>query len=144
MKKQLIKTYIVLTLAVFSQATGNVLLSKGMREIALVSTDSRIISNLILAISNPLIWLGIILSLLFFALFAASLTWADLSFVQPMISFDVVLNVAFAAILLGETVSPKRWLGTLLISLGVIFVSLSAKHSVRSHPPVQPKAGGAL
>jgi drug/metabolite transporter (DMT)-like permease len=122
------KTAIVLSLAVCAQAVGNTCLSKGMKEIAAASRMGESFSPviLLLALESPLIWLGILLLLLFFALFAAALTWADLSFVLPASSFGYILNVALAHRFLGEPVSPMRWAGTGLIIFGVILVAKTA------------------
>ncbi|GLI36032.1 hypothetical protein DAMNIGENAA_34650 [Desulforhabdus amnigena] len=120
-----LKTAIVLTLAILAQAIGNTCLSKGMKFIASLSPaeDGFSLMMLVHAMENPLIWLGTILLILFFIFFAVSLSWADLSFVLPVISFGYIVNVALAYQFLDEPVSPKRWLGTAFIFLGVVLVS---------------------
>jgi uncharacterized membrane protein len=123
------KIYGVLALAIFAQATGNVCLSKGMKEL---SSAISIFALFFQAVASPLIWVGTALLLLFFLLFAATLSWADLSFVVPAISIEVVVNVAFADYFLNEPVTSVRWIGTLLISLGVILVLRTGKQSVQS------------
>ncbi len=125
------KTYGVLALAIFVQAVGNVCLSKGMKEVSSASSISAIFSQ---AAQSPTIWIGTALLLLFFLLFAAVLSYADLSFVLPTISVEVVVNVAFASYFLNESVSSVRWLGTLLVSFGVILVLRSAKQKIRLDP----------
>jgi drug/metabolite transporter (DMT)-like permease len=118
------KTYAVLALAIFVQATGNVCLSKGMKELSLASS---IFALFFQAIGSPVIWIGTALLFLFFLLFVAALSWADLSFVVPAISIEVVVNVAFADYFLNEPVTSVRWIGTLLISTGVILVLRSRR-----------------
>lgn len=122
------KTTIVLALAVVAQAVGNMFLSMGMKEIASAGAeDGFSILFLVQAMGNPLIWIGILLLILFFALFSASLSWADLSFVIPIISFVYILNVVLAWIFLNESVSATRWAGTLVIFVGVALVAQSGK-----------------
>jgi len=123
------KTYAILAFAVLAQAIGNVCLSRGMKELS--SADS-IFSLFSQAVGSPAIWTGTALLLLFFFLFAAALSWADLSFVVPAISIEVVINVAFAQYFLKEPVSSVRWLGALLISIGVILVLRTGKQTVKS------------
>ncbi len=118
------KTYAILGLAVLAQATGNVCLSRGMKELSSAGPVFALFSQ---AIGSPVIWIGTALLLLFFLLFAAALSWADLSFVVPAISIEVVMNVAFAQYFLKEPVSSVRWLGALLISIGVILVLRTGK-----------------
>jgi len=74
------------------------------------------------AVHTPAIVLGVGFLIIFFALFATALSKADLSFVLPAISSEVVINVAFANYFLHEAVSSARWMGAVLISIGVILV----------------------
>jgi drug/metabolite transporter (DMT)-like permease len=123
-----IRTYIVLAFAVLSQAAGNVFLSKGMKDVAsaVQSADISFFPMIFHAAGSPLIWFGTALLIVFFLLFLTVLSLADLSFVLPVISIEVIANVAFASYFLNEPVSTVRWLGTVLISLGVILVFRSA------------------
>jgi drug/metabolite transporter (DMT)-like permease len=74
------------------------------------------------AVESPTVWFGTALLIVSFVLFASALSWADLSFVVPAISAEVVLNVVFANYFLHEVVSLTRWMGVLFISIGVILV----------------------
>ena len=58
------------------------------------------------------------LLIVFFALYSAALSWADLSFVLPATAFGYVLNVAAGYYFLNETVSPIRWAGAVIITAG--------------------------
>ncbi len=114
--------------AIVSQAMGNVLLSHGMKLIAGESqpTSDKWAWIFSQAAQNPSILLGVGFTVVFFALFATALSKADLSFVLPAIASEVVLNVAFADYFLNETVSPTRWAGAVLISIGVVLVLRSS------------------
>ena len=128
------KTTVVLALAVLAQAIGNTCLSKGMKVLAASSSGVKeVVTPMILwqAMESPMIWVGTFCLVLFFALFAGALTWADLSFVLPVSSFGYILNVAFARVFLAEPVSALRWAGTGLIIFGVFLVSRSTKSSSR-------------
>jgi uncharacterized membrane protein len=123
------KTYTVLALATLAQAVGNVCLSKGMKEISSAGSLLTLFSQ---AVESPTIWIGTVLLLFFFLLFTAALSWADLSFVVPAISIEVIVNVAFADYFLNEPVTFIRWIGALFISFGVILVLRSGRQPVRS------------
>ena len=112
------KTIAVLIPAIFAQAAGNVFLSMRMKEIG----SSHWFALLPRAIESPTLWLGTALLIVSFLLFAAALSWADLSFVVPAVSMEVVVNVVFANYFLHEVVSLTRWTGVLFISIGVILV----------------------
>ncbi len=124
------KTIAVLIPAVFAQAAGNVFLSMRMKEVG----NAGWLDLLPRAIGSPTLWLGTALLIVSFLLFAAALSWADLSFVIPTVSIEVAVNVLFASFFLGEVVSPTRWTGVLLISAGVLLV-------VRSESQKAPREG---
>ena len=140
------KIVALLAVAVLSQAMGNVLLSQGMKVIA---RDGQAVmsawpSLFVQAVHSPAILLGVGSLIIFFALFATALSKADLSFVLPAISSEVVINVAFANYFLHEAVSSARWMGAVLISIGVILVLRSAPRTfeIASGPAGVLKEGG--
>ena len=118
----------LLGIAIVSQAIGNVLLSQGMKSISEVSPIiwSDWIAVLLRIVDTPSIPFGVGFLIIFFVLFATTLSRADLSFVLPAISSEVVVNVACANYFLKETVSATRWLGVVLISVGVVLVVRSS------------------
>jgi Predicted membrane protein len=76
-------------------------------------------------ITNPLIFLGLVcygLSSIFYIL---ALKEKDVSFVYPMIASSYVLVLLFAWLFKHEAVSPIRWAGVLVVTLGVILISRS-------------------
>ena len=118
------KTLAVLIPAVFAQAVGNVFLSMRMKEVG----NSNWLDLFPRAIESPTLWLGIVLLIVSFILFASALSWADLSFVIPAVSMEVAVNVVLANYFLHEVVSLTRWAGVLFISLGVILVVRSERY----------------
>lgn len=131
----MMKTAIVLIIAIFAQTAGDVFLTKGMKTIVVEDASSGRLSQLLeIAIEvaqSPQVLIGTALLIVFFALYSAALSWADLSFVLPATAFGYVLNVAAGYYFLNETVSPVRWIGAAIITLGVVFVSRS---EVRTAP----------
>jgi drug/metabolite transporter (DMT)-like permease len=127
------RTYVILTLGILTQATGNVFLSKEMKHIAsaIQVIDSSFLVLFFRAVENPAVWLGTGLLIISFLLFVTALSLADLSFVLPVVSIEVIVNVAFANYFLNEPVSLLRWIGTVLISTGVILVVRSEKQTVK-------------
>jgi drug/metabolite transporter (DMT)-like permease len=119
----------LLVLAIGVQAVGNLLLSLGMKEVASFSASHldqwRAIA--LEVISRPANIAGALSLVAFSILFATALSRADLSFAMPVVSIEIVVNVALAHLVLGEEVSLKRWLGVCLVALGVTLVSLSAR-----------------
>ena len=123
------KTIGVLLLALLAQAGGNVCLSTGMRELGAASPldGPAMVVLLLRGLATPTIWLGIGLLGVFFGLYAAALSWAELSVVLPATALGYVLNVACGAYVLHEAVTPARWAGVALIGLGLCCVAWSVR-----------------
>jgi multidrug transporter EmrE-like cation transporter len=137
------KTIIVLFFAICAQTLGDVSLTRGMKSVGEVNTlDPGELFNIGLQVfANPLIWLGVLLLGVFFGLYLAALSWADLSFVLPVTSFGYAMNAFMSWRLLGEHVSITRWLGTLIICLGVAVVSRTEQRTTKPEPG-GPEPGG--
>lgn len=120
------KVVLVLVIAALCAATGESFLSYGMRSMGGVSIDSpgTFFRHLTVVVRNPRITLGVIFMGCFFYLYLGSLSWVDLSFAKPITALSFVFATLFASVFLRESVSWNRWLGTLLIVLGVMFVSM--------------------
>ncbi len=110
---------------------GNVLLGKGMRGVGSVS-GTRIgdLLPLVLRIlTSGYIWLGIACLLGFFIVHMLLLTWADYSYVQPATSLSYFSISILSYLLLGEMISPLRWMGVTVICLGVFIVGRTAPNT---------------
>ncbi|MGH9753683.1 MAG: EamA family transporter [Blastocatellia bacterium] len=130
------KTLIVLFIAICAQTLGDVYLKKGMKSIGEVNTlDPVEMFNIGLQVfTNPLIWQGILLLGLFFGLYLAALSWADLSFVLPVTAFGYAANAFMAWRFIGEHVSITRWIGTMIICVGVAAVSRTEQRTTGPEP----------
>jgi drug/metabolite transporter (DMT)-like permease len=116
-----LRRYLVLVLIVACGSVGDVCLSRGMKNIGQISLSH--LAQLIPAVFNPWVALGIFFLLGFFAAYATALSWADLTFVLPATSFGYVVIALLSQFVLGENVSITRWVGILLISAGVGIVA---------------------
>ena len=102
-------------------AIGDSLLSRGMKQVGNISLHS--LPDLVFPILDPWVALGILFLLAFFAAYMTALSWADLTYVLPATSLGYVLLALIAKFYLHEQVSTMRWLGIVLISAGVGFVT---------------------
>ena len=127
------KTLVVLFVAICAQTLGDVFLTKGMKSVGEVDTldPAKLFQTGVQVFSTPYIWLGILLLSIFFGLYLAALSWADLSFVLPVTAFGYVMNALMAWKLLGEHISPLRWLGTLIIFFGVAVVARTEQRTTK-------------
>ncbi|MGA8763104.1 MAG: EamA family transporter [Candidatus Sulfotelmatobacter sp.] len=115
------RKYLVLAGVTVFAAAGDSMLSHGMKQSGAISLQHPL--DLILAVLNPWVAVGIVLLFAFFATYTTALSWADLTFVLPATSLGYVLLALIARFVLHEQVSPLRWLGIALISGGVGFVA---------------------
>jgi drug/metabolite transporter (DMT)-like permease len=119
-----LKTYVLILFMVLFAPLGNVLLSKGMKGVGSARNWERadVLRILVSIIASGYIWLGIGCLLAFFVAYMLVLTWADYSYVQPASSFSYAVVAMLGYFLLGETVPPLRWIGILVICVGVFIV----------------------
>jgi drug/metabolite transporter (DMT)-like permease len=115
------RKYLVLVSVTICAAVGETLLARGMKEIGNVSLHH--LTTVIFAITNPWVALGILFLLGFFVTYNTALSWADLTYVLPATSLSYVLLALIARFMLHEQISITRWVGILLISSGVGFVT---------------------
>ena len=72
---------------------------------------------------SAVIWLSLVGYTLSFFAFMALLSIADVSFAVPATAAGYVVETLLAKTVLGETISPRRWAGALLVTCGVMLVS---------------------
>ena len=128
--------FLVLAGMVVFSSVGDILLSRGMKGIGAVSLSHGL--QLIPAVFNPWVSLGILFLLGYFVSYASALSWADLTFVVPATSFGYVLIALLSQLFLGENVTVVRWLGILLVSAGVGVVARSP-HLTKHHEEAPAK-----
>jgi drug/metabolite transporter (DMT)-like permease len=127
-----LKTYLSIFVIVIFAPLGSVLLGKGMKGVGSAATWSArgllpVVSGIL---SNGYIWLGIASLLTFFVAYMLILSWADYSYVQPSTSLSYATVAILSHFVLGELITPLRWLGIVVICTGVFIVG---KTSPRAH-----------
>lgn len=122
------KTFFIMLLAVTAGTIGDILLAKGMKEMGDVSAMNMrgMLSAAYQALTTPKLVVGTAMLAIFFFLWLAVLSWEDLSVALPMQALNYVLVAFLAQYFLGETVSPLRWAGTVLVCVGVMMITRSS------------------
>jgi drug/metabolite transporter (DMT)-like permease len=118
------KTYSLIASVVLFSSLGDVLLSKGMKQVGEIKSyaPSALYGVFLRTFTSPTIWLGILSLVIFSVSYLLLLSWADFSFVQPVCSIGYAGVAVLSYFLLGEIISPTRWIGVLLICAGVALV----------------------
>lgn len=119
-----IKTAILLVVMVIFGPLGDVLLSKGMRALGpLPGIQPTVLpAFLVRAFESGTVWLAICSLSIFFISYLLVLSWADFSFVQPATSIGYGMVAILGYFALGEAISPTRWIGVMVICLGVLMI----------------------
>ncbi len=113
--------------AVTASTIGDLFLAKGMKCVGEVEwrgprAAARTVGKVL---RRPEIPLAVLFLAVFFFTWLALLSRADLSLVLPMTALTYIFNGLAAGPVLGEKVSRQRWIGLMVITVGVVLVSLS-------------------
>lgn len=122
LKVKLLTIFVILT-----NVLGNFSLSWGMKHQATELGLSPL--PYIRLIFSPWVLLGTTLLIFWLLSRMTLLGWADLSYVLPVTSIGYVLNALLGRVFLGEEVSWQRWMGTVLIVVGIGLVGLTLAHT---------------
>ena len=127
MSKETITALLWLIPAMLFSTTGELFLKKGMNEIGTFdfAAVSAIAPTLLKIAANPYIWIGMIGFVGGSVFWLSVISRAPLSLAYPMLSLSYVIVVIESWIFLNEGLHPLRVIGSLVIILGVVLVSLS-------------------
>jgi uncharacterized membrane protein len=119
-----IKTLVMILVMVVCANTGDLLLKRGMGQIGAVPFSTAGLEHaFLLTITNATIWIGIVFLIGFTISYMTVMSWADYSYVMPAGAFGYALLTFLAVVVLQERVSARRWIGVVLICIGVLLVS---------------------
>ncbi len=139
-----LRRYLVLLIVAVTAPLGDTFLAVGMKNLGPVSLGHPAL--LFHAVTTPYVAIGIALLIGFFASYTAALSWADLTYVLPTTSIGNVIIALLSRFWLHEQITPSRWLGILLITLGVGFVANGKSYTEHEGDKlgVERKHAGAL
>ena len=121
----MVKTFLLVLVAVIVGGAGHVMLSKGMKPVGdLTEAPSGRLGGMVARVlSNQWVIVGVALQAVFFFVYVTLLSRADVSQLLPMTALDYIVVALLAQWALGEVVTPARWAGIGLITFGVVLVS---------------------
>ncbi len=131
-----LRKYLVLLAILIFGPLGDVFLKRGMAQMGAITAAHW--TRVIAAVFTPWVAIGICFLLVFFAAYLHALSWADLTYVLPATSLGYVVLALLSTYLLHEQVNLTRWLGILLISLAVGFVSRGPEVTPKKHAATAP------
>jgi drug/metabolite transporter (DMT)-like permease len=135
------KLLIILFIGLIFEATGVVLLKKGITQIGEIKQigGQEIIRVIRAGLTNPAILVGVFFEALFFGCLLFLMSKSDISFLWPLTALSFVMTTLAALFFLGEKVGTIRWAGVMFIMIGAALISYSEhakeKSSVSTPPP---------
>jgi uncharacterized membrane protein len=117
------KTLVVILVMVVCANVGDLMLKRGMSRIGAVPLSFAGLGHaFVLTVTNGTIWLGILFLIGFTISYMTVMSWADYSYVMPAGAFGYAVQTLLAVVILHEAVNAKRWIGVVLICVGVMLV----------------------
>lgn len=114
------KIFLLTAAVVLANVAGNMALDQGSKQGG---------ANLLGKFAHPLVLAGIGLLILWTLLKMTLLTHVDLSYYLPVTSVGYALNAVAGWALLGEVITPQRWVGIALITAGAYLAGVTQKVS---------------
>ena len=125
-QKLRIKTLVMVFALVVCANIGDLTLKRGMTEIGAVDLSAAGLAHTLwLTVTSAKIWIGIFFLAGFMASYITVLSWADYSYVMPVGAFGYAMLTFFAVFILHEHVSLQRWIGVLVVCVGVLLVGMT-------------------
>lgn len=109
---------------------GEIAMTHGMKQVGEPSSfrPMALVRFIGKAVKNAWVWFAIPLLAASFYSLLILLSWAPLSVVIPASAFNYVVGTFGAKYLLKEQVSIKRWVGVVMVCIGVTLVLLTGQN----------------
>ena len=120
-------TVLLVGLIVVCFSFGDIALTRGMKQAGEVSSLRLAVLDEVggRAIRSPYVLLGGALQVVAFVTYLLALSQRDLSYVFPLTATSDIVTTVAARYMLHERVTPMRWAGVVIVSLGIALISAS-------------------
>jgi drug/metabolite transporter (DMT)-like permease len=115
-----LRVYRLIILVTLLKPFSNLFLAWGMHHVPALAALNP--ASWIVALIDPLVTLGVAMQIAWLLLRMSLLSVADLSFVLPVTAAGYTVSTLLGRLVLHEQVSPARWAGAVLISIGMALV----------------------
>lgn len=121
------KIWLGILLLVIADSCGDLLTAKGMKNIGSISSFSllAIINWLTKIATNLSLLCGVLSQAIALLIFLSLLSWGDISLIRPASSLAYILSLLSAKYILNEKINKTRLLGIIIISCGIVIISLT-------------------
>ena len=118
------RTALFISIVVVAGQLGDLSLSRAMKTVGEIQrfTPLNVLRFLGRGLRVKWLWIGIgLMAVAFFSLLAL-LSWANVSLVVPATAASYAVGALGAQFLLGEHVNRERWIGVIIVCIGVALV----------------------
>jgi uncharacterized membrane protein len=121
----MIKVALMLGVLICSSTGGEIAMTYGMKRIGEPENfrPKALLQFLVRAIGSRWVWLAVPLMAMAFYSLLILLSWAPISLVIPASALSYVVGTFGAKYILKEDISTARWLGVLMVCIGVALVT---------------------
>lgn len=117
---------IFISITIIFTVTGQILVKQGMLELGPSPTEaSELVSFVSKVLTNLKVILGLASAVIAALAWTVALSHSDLSFAYPFMSLAIVLVIALSPLILHEAVPWTRWLGVVIVCIGILIASRS-------------------
>lgn len=125
MREKLMEYWWLILLSVASGVAGQTVIKLGVSQPGSSEAASGLISLVTMILRSPMVLLGLVLYGIGALAWIAVLSRMDLSIAYPFLALNFVLVTVSSRLILGETVPFMRWMGIVVICVGILLVSRS-------------------
>lgn len=117
-------SWIFLGLTVLFTVAGQLSIKQGMLQIGVNPEQVTLLPRFVWrAFTNPFVIAGLGSAVAAAACWTVAIARSELSVAYPFMGLAIVLVLALSGVLFGEAVDLRRWLGVLVVCLGLVIAS---------------------
>lgn len=126
MRSQMMQYWWLILLSILAGVAGQTVIKMGVSQPGASEAATGLLPLLNVIIRSPLVILGLLLYGIGALSWIAVLSRVDLSTAYPFLALNFILVTFSAQFILGESVPGLRWLGVLVICIGILLVARSS------------------
>ena len=138
----MLRVFVAIAIGTLAGAAGQICMRRGMQLVGPLESFAILdmLSYFWRSLLNPWVIAGTVLSgILYFALLAA-LGWTDVTVAFPMTALEYGFAAILAVLFLRESVPVSRWIGIVLVMIGVLLIGSGSGVDGTKIPPAESSA----
>jgi drug/metabolite transporter (DMT)-like permease len=117
-------SYFFIAATIGLTVVGQILIKSGLANTGPVPRrPDQLLSFVLGAVTDLRVVAGLICALLAYVSWIGALAVSDLSFAYPFLALPVVVVLALSSVILGESISVLRWVGVMIVCVGLIIAA---------------------